>query len=370
MKILVTGADGFVGKNLIAQLANENFKDVVKFTHQNSASDLVKLTADVDFVFHLAGVNRPKTNDEFYKGNADLTQSLVAALEHNKNYVPIVLSSSIQARLNNDYGLSKKAAETVVFKYGEDHDTPVFVYQLKNLFGKWSRPNYNSAISTFAYNLAHDLPIKVNDSNAALELNYIDDVVAEFIYALKNNTAHREGKYSIVPITYSTTVGEIANKLTAFNNNRQSLIMPSLKNKLDRDLYGTYLSYLDEDNFSYNLKKNEDNRGWLAEFIKSEDNGQIFISTTKPGITRGNHWHNTKVEKFLVIQGQGLLQFRKIGTDKVIEYKVSGDTPEPVDIPVGYIHNIKNIGDDTMITLFWACEIFDSENPDTYYEEV
>lgn len=370
MKILVTGADGFVGKNLIAQLANEDFKDVVKFTHRNSVNELAELTADVDFVFHLAGVNRPKTNAEFYKGNADLTQSLIAALEQNKNYVPIVLSSSIQACLNNDYGLSKKAAEAVVFNYGEKHDVPVFVYQLKNLFGKWSRPNYNSVISTFAYNLTHELPIKINDPEAKLELNYIDDVVAEFIYALKNNNAHQDGKYSVVPVAYSTTVGEIADKLTAFKSNRQSLIMPSLKNKLDRDLYGTYLSYLDEDNFSYDLKKNEDNRGWLAEFIKSEDNGQIFISTTKPGITRGNHWHNTKVEKFLVVQGQGLLQFRKIGTDKVIEYKVSGDKPEPVDIPVGYIHNIKNIGDTMMITLFWACEIFDPENPDTYYEEV
>lgn len=370
MKILVTGADGFVGKNLIAQLANEDFKDVVKFTHRNSVNELAELTADVDFVFHLAGVNRPKTNAEFYKGNADLTQSLIAALEQNKNYVPIVLSSSIQACLNNDYGLSKKAAEAVVFNYGEKHDVPVFVYQLKNLFGKWSRPNYNSVISTFAYNLTHGLPIKINDPEAKLELNYIDDVVAEFIYALKNNNAHQDGKYSVVPVAYSTTVGEIADKLTAFKSNRQSLIMPSLKNKLDRDLYGTYLSYLDEDNFSYDLKKNEDNRGWLAEFIKSEDNGQIFISTTKPGITRGNHWHNTKVEKFLVVQGQGLLQFRKIGTDKVIEYKVSGDKPEPVDIPVGYIHNIKNIGDNMMITLFWACEIFDPENPDTYYEEV
>ena len=370
MKILVTGADGFVGKNLIAQLANEDFKDVVKFTHRNSVNELAELTVDVDFVFHLAGVNRPKTNAEFYKGNADLTQSLIAALEQNKNYVPIVLSSSIQACLNNDYGLSKKAAEAVVFNYGEKHDVPVFVYQLKNLFGKWSRPNYNSVISTFAYNLTHELPIKINDPEAKLELNYIDDVVAEFIYALKNNNAHQDGKYSVVPVAYSTTVGEIADKLTAFKSNRQSLIMPSLKNKLDRDLYGTYLSYLDEDNFSYDLKKNEDNRGWLAEFIKSEDNGQIFISTTKPGITRGNHWHNTKVEKFLVVQGQGLLQFRKIGTDKVIEYKVSGDKPEPVDIPVGYIHNIKNIGDNMMITLFWACEIFDPENPDTYYEEV
>lgn len=370
MKILVTGADGFVGKNLIAQLANEDFKDVVKFTHRNSVNELAELTADVDFVFHLAGVNRPKTNAEFYKGNADLTQSLIAALEQNKNYVPIVLSSSIQACLNNDYGLSKKAAEAVVFNYGEKHDVPVFVYQLKNLFGKWSRPNYNSVISTFAYNLTHELPIKINDPEAKLELNYIDDVVADFIYALKNNNAHQDGKYSVVPVAYSTTVGEIADKLTAFKNNRQSLIMPSLKNKLDRDLYGTYLSYLDEDNFSYDLNKNEDNRGWLAEFIKSEDNGQIFISTTKPGITRGNHWHNTKVEKFLVVQGQGLLQFRKIGTDKVIEYKVSGDKPEPVDIPVGYIHNIKNIGDNMMITLFWACEIFDPENPDTYYEEV
>lgn len=369
MKILVTGANGFLGTNLITQLKNEDFNDIVTFDHKDSATDLLKITADVDFVFHLAGVNRPKSSEEFYSGNSDLTRNLVSALEENQNYVPIVFSSSIQAELTNDYGISKKSAENSIFEYGEKNNIPVYVYQLKNLFGKWGRPNYNSVVATFAYNLSRNLPIQISDRDAKIDLNYIDDVVAEFIHNLKNTKKIRD-RYCTVPLKYTTTVGKLADKLISFKNNRSTLIMPSLKAKFDRDLYATYLSYLEVDNFSYPLKKNTDNRGWLAEFIKSEDSGQIFISTTKPGITRGNHWHNTKVEKFLVIKGTGLIQFRKVGSEDIIEYKVTGDNPEPVDIPAGYIHNIKNIGEDTMITLFWACEIFDPGNPDTYYEEV
>lgn len=371
MRILVTGAHGFIGRNLVAQLKNDGYQDIDTFTLDNSLDDLKKSLTKADFIFHLAGVNRPKDTAEFYAGNTDLTEQIIDLLEQSKHAVPILLSSSIQAALDNDYGKSKHGAELAVLDYGKQMDVPVYVYRLKNLFGKWCRPNYNSVTATFAYNISHELPIQVNDPTTKLDLCYIDDVVNSFIGTLKNGYSLAEGEqYCSVPTDYETTLGELAKKLQEFHDSRQSLIMPSLAEQFDRDLYATYLSYLAEDNFSYFLKKNEDNRGWLAEFIKSKELGQIFVSTTKPGITRGNHWHHTKVEKFLVVQGNGQIEFRQVGSHKVLKYQVSGDAPEVVDIPAGYVHNISNIGTTTMVTIFWACEIFDSEKPDTYYEGV
>ncbi|AOA02785.1 polysaccharide biosynthesis C-terminal domain-containing protein [Carnobacterium maltaromaticum] len=369
MKILVTGADGFVGKNLIAQLNNEGFMDIQKYTLKNSLNELEEFTKECDFVYHLAGVNRPKNDDEFYTGNTTFTEQLVELLENNNNSVPILLSSSIQASQNNVYGDSKKKSEEILAEYAARNNIEVMIYRLKNLFGKWSKPNYNSVVATFCYNISRNLPIQINDSNAEMSLCYIDDVIKEFIQALKSGPT-KNNDLCVVPKDYKIKVGELAEKIKKFNDNRKTLIMPSLKEQFDRDLYATFLSYLDDENFSYKLKKNTDNRGWLAEFIKSDDNGQIFISTTKPGITRGNHWHQTKVEKFLVMQGKALIKLRNINNTEVIKYEVLGENLEVVDIPAGYTHSITNIGNEDIITLFWACEIFDSNNPDTYFVEV
>lgn len=369
MNILVTGGNGFLGRNLIAQLNNEGFTNVTNYTLDHSATDLEKFAKDCDFVYHLAGVNRPKNDEEFYEGNTNLTEQLINALERNNKKVPVLITSSIQAELDNPYGDSKKKGEELVFDYGERNDIDVMVYRLKNLYGKWSKPNYNSVVATFCYNLSREIPIQINNPDVEITLSYVDDVVKEFIRAMKS-APQKNGEYCVVTDEVTLTLGELATKLQQFNENRQTLVMPSLKSRFDRNLYATYLSYLAEDNFSYKLKKNTDNRGWLAEFIKSEDNGQIFISTTKSGITRGNHWHNTKVEKFLVIQGQAVIKFRHIFSDEVIEYAVTGDNLEVVDIPAGYTHSITNTGSEDIITLFWACEIFDQDNPDTYFVEV
>lgn len=369
MQLLVTGSEGFLGKNLLAQLKNEGFNDIKTHNSSNTDKELESSVKSADFIFHLAGVNRTQNTDDFYKGNGTLTKEIVAILEKNNLKTPILLSSSIQAGLENDYGKSKKEAETTVFEYSNNTGTKVHVYRLKNLFGKWSKPNYNSVVATFCYNLSRNIPLQVNDPSAELDLCYVDDVIASFLSSLKDDSK-REGKYSIVKTSYQITLGKLSEKLQDFHDNRETLVMPSLKEQFDRDLYATYLSYLPENEFSYFLKKNTDDRGWLSEFIKSKDNGQIFISTTKPGITRGNHWHNTKVEKFLVIRGSGRLQFRNVNNDEIIEYFVDGEKPEVVDIPAGYTHNISNVGTNEMITLFWASEIFDQKKPDTYYEGV
>lgn len=369
MEILVTGSEGFIGKNLIAQLNNEGFNHIQTYTKNDTVEDLEKYLCSCDFIFHLAGVNRPKNEEEFYSGNTDVTQVLINLLEKNNRKVPILISSSIQAELDNAYGDSKKKSEQIVFDYGQNNQVDVMVYRLPNVFGKWGKPNYNSVVATFCYNISRDIPLTVNDPSSKIALCYIDDVVKEFVNALKNKP-NKEELYHSIPTVYDVTVGELVEKLTAFHANRSTLVMPSLKNHFDRDLYATYLSYLEEDDFSYHLKKNVDDRGWLAEFIKSEDNGQIFISVTKENITRGNHWHHTKVEKFLVIQGEGEIKFRELNGTNVHSYKVSGEELEVVDIPPGYTHSITNIGEKDLITLFWACEIFDQENPDTYYLEV
>ena len=369
MKILVTGAKGFVGKNLIAELKNKGYIDIYEFDQDTKKSLLDEYVRECEFVFHLAGVNRPKNEKEFMEGNFGFTYELLELLKKHNNKAPVLITSSIQAERDNPYGISKRAAEDLLFAYGKETGVKVLVYRLPNLFGKWCRPNYNSAVATFCHNIARNLDIQVNAPDAELTLCYIDDVLVEFVAALERKET-RAGKFCIVPVTYKITLGGLADKLYSFRKNRVTLIMPSLESNFDRALYGTFLSYLAEDNFSYKLKKNVDDRGWLAEFIKSESMGKIFISKTKPGITRGNHWHHTKVEKFLVIQGEAVIKFRKISSDEMIEYKVNGETPEVVDIPTGYAHSIVNIGEEDVITLFWASEIFNLDKPDTYYLEV
>ncbi|WP_372663114.1 capsular polysaccharide biosynthesis protein CapF [Cohnella sp.] len=369
MKILVTGANGFVGKNLIAELKNKGYSDILEFTRATDRALLNEFTQKCEFVFHLAGVNRPQDEREFMEGNFGFTSELLDLLKKHNNKAPVLITSSIQAEKDNPYGMSKKAGEDLLFQYSEETGVKSIVYRLPNLFGKWSKPNYNSVVATFCHNIARNLDVQINDASARIVLSYIDDVVAEFIRALEGKE-NRDGTFSYVSVTYNIKVGELADKLYSFRNNRETLIMPSLKSQLDKALYGTYLSFLEEDNFSYKLKKNVDNRGWLAEFIKSDNMGQIFISKTKPGITRGNHWHHTKVEKFLVIQGEAVIKFRKISSDEVLEYNVNGEIPEVVDIPVGYTHSITNFGKQDVITLFWASEVFDPTKPDTYFMEV
>ncbi len=370
MKILVTGANGFIGKNLIVQLKNLGYCDIYEYDMDTDQSMLAEYTKDCEFVFHLAGVNRPQNETEYMEGNFGFTSVLLENLKNNHNISPVLITSSIQAGLSNPYGVSKKAGEDLIFSYGEENKVKSLVYRLPNVFGKWCRPNYNSAVATFCNNIAKGLPITVTSREALLQLVYIDDVVAEFIAALNGKENRLDDGYCYIKRVYQITLGELTDKLYGFHENRKTLIMPSLQDDFDKALYGTYLSYLDEDDFGYLLDMKHDNRGWLAEFIKSESMGQIFISKTKPGITRGNHWHHTKVEKFLVIEGQGVIKFRKIDEDTMIEYPVSGNELRVLDIPVGYTHSIVNTGDTDLITLFWADEIFNSEKPDTFFLEV
>jgi len=367
-KVLVTGAEGFIGKNLRAHLQEIEDLEIFIYDIDNTEEQLIKYAKEADFIFHLAGVNRPKTTSEFDQGNHGLTAKLLAILKENKKRTPFLITSSTQALEDNPYGISKRKAEEEVFAYGKEAGASVYIYRLPNVFGKWSRPNYNSVVATFCYNIVRDLPITIHDPHTQLTLAYIDDVCREFISVLEGKV--QKNGICQIPVTYQITLQELADTLYDLSANRHSLVMPSLKDPLMRALYATYLSFLPDSGFGYELDQKRDERGWLAEFIKSEDFGQIFISKTKPGITRGNHWHHTKVEKFLVIQGEAIVSFRKVNGEKRIEYKVCGEEPKVLDIPAGYTHAITNIGDTDLITLFWASEIFDLNLPDTYYLEV
>ena len=381
MKILITGANGFVGKNLVSTLKNIkdgkdktrniDIEDIYSYDVDNTIEDLKKYTGDCDFVFHLAGINRPKDISEFYQGNATFTETLCSLLEEHDNKSPILISSSIQASRDNDYGKSKKEGEEYLLNHGKKMDSKVYIYRLANLFGKWCRPNYNSVTATWCYNVANGKDIQINDPNVELPLCYIDDVVNEFINALEGNpTASKNEIYEVIPVHY-IKLGELANIIKSFKESRGTLNVPNMKEgSLEKKLYSTYLSYLPKDKFSYPLKMNTDQRGSFTEFLKTEEYGQVSVNVSKPGITKGQHWHHSKNEKFLVVSGKGLIQFRDIYSDEIIEYYVSGDKLEVIDIPTGYTHNIINIGESDMVTIMWANEKFDPEHPDTYYEEV
>jgi len=369
MKILVTGSKGFIGKNLIAELKNRGYEDIFEFNRDTDKSLLNKYTKECDFVFHLAGVNRPKNEEEFMKGNFGFTFELLELLKKHNNKAPILITSSIQAERDNPYGRSKRAGEYLVFTYGKNTGAKVLVYRLPNVFGKWCRPNYNSAIATFCHNIAHDLPITMNDPSVVMNLVYIDDVVEEFIRALNGNE-NRAGDFCEIPIVHTITLGEIVDLIYSFKRSREERSIPNMSDEFTKKLYSTYLSYLPKDKFSYELKMNVDNRGSFTEFIKTLHRGQVSVNISKPGITKGNHWHHTKNEKFLVVSGEGVIRFRKIDSDEIIEYYVSGDKLEVVDIPPGYTHNIENLGDTDMVTIMWANEPFDPDKPDTYYLEV
>jgi len=369
MKILVTGAKGFVGKNLIAELKNRGYSQIFEYDQDTDKELLDTYTGECDFVFHLAGVNRPKDEGDFDLGNRGFTSEVLAHLQKYRNICPIVVSSSTQAERDNPYGISKKACEEQVFAYSEKTGAKVMVYRLPNLFGKWCRPNYNSVVATFCHNIARYLEINVNDPNAELTLCYIDDLVNEFIKAIEGNPTQND-TYCYVPTTHNIRVGELAELITSFRGSRVNLSIPNMHEELTKKLYSTYLSYLPLENFSYNLKMNCDNRGSFTEFIRTPERGQVSVNVSKPGITKGNHWHHTKNEKFMVVSGKGLIRFRKIDTDEVIEYAVQGDKLQVIDIPPGYTHSIINVGDSDLVTIMWANECFNPDKPDTYYLEV
>lgn len=369
MKILVTGANGFIGRNLVAELMSGKNLNVLEYSRDLDPLLLEQYCEEADFVYHLAGVNRPKEQSEFLEGNLELTKLLLKTLKKYDNTCPILLTSSSQASLDNPYGVSKKAAEDELFRYCEDTGAKGFVYRLTNVFGKWSRPNYNSAVSTFCHNIARDLPITVSDRNITMNLVYIDDVVQEFINALQGKE-DRIGAFCEVPVVYTRTLGEIVDLIYSFKQSRDNRSIPDMSDLFVKKLYSTYLSFLPSDQFSYPLKMNVDPRGSFTEFIKTPDRGQVSVNISKTGITKGNHWHHTKNEKFLVVSGTGVIRFRKFGSDEIIEYYVSGDKLEVVDIPTGYTHNIENLGDTDMVTVMWANEYFDPDRPDTYISEV
>ena len=399
MKILVTGAKGFVGKNLCAALKNvRDGKDktrgigadieIFEYDIDTEKSLLDTYCKEVDFVFNLAGVNRPQNQEEFMAGNFGFASTLLDTLKKHNNTCPVMLSSSLQATLigryaEGDYGKSKKAGEDLFFKYSEETGARVFVYRFPNLFGKWCRPNYNSAVATFCNNIANDLPIQVNDRAIELTLLYIDDLVDE-MFAILRGMPHRcefdglsevqkaDGKFCCCPITHKVTLGEIVDLLNQFKNQSATLLMPEIPyNSFAKKLYSTYLSYLPKEKVSFPLKMNVDPRGSFTELIKTEKCGQISVNISKPGITKGQHWHNTKWEFFIVVSGKGLIQQRKFDSDEVLNFEVSGEKIEAVHMLPGYTHNIINLSDtEDLVTVMWANEQFDPDRPDTFYLEV
>lgn len=371
MKILVTGAKGFIGRNLIEQLRFLQAGEILEFDKNTEETLLEKYCQNCDFVYHLAGINRPERQEEFLQGNFGFTSKLLDLLKKYNNACPIMLSSSIQAKLDNPYGISKRAGEELLKEYGKATGARILVYRFPNVFGKWCRPNYNSVVATFCHNITHGLPIKVNGRETKVNLVYIDDVIAELAHVLDGKeTLSEDGYCSISPI-YEVTLGEIVDLLESFRESRKNLQIPDMtEGSFSKKLYSTYLSYLPEEAFKYPLKMNFDNRGSFTEILRTADRGQFSVNISKPGIEKGNHWHNTKNEKFVVVSGSALIQFRKPDSTEIISYHVSGDKIEVVDIPVGYTHNIINEGDTDLVTFMWCNECYDPERPDTYYLRV
>ena len=411
MKVLVTGAAGFVGRNLVENLRNIrdgknrnrpalSITEIYEYTRESTPENLERYCTDCDFVFHLAGVNRPKDPAEFREGNFGFASQLLDALKKQGNRCPVMLSSSLQATLagrfgTSEYGLSKKAGEELFFGYAAETGAEVLVYRFPNLVGKWVRPNYNSAVGTFCHNIAHDLPIMVNDPSVELELLFIDDLVEEMFDALEGHPHRAEypaageeiegitydgltpracenGRYCYAPVTHRATLGRIVELLNLFHDQPNNLVMPAIPNgSFEKKLYSMYLSYLPKEKVAFDLKMNCDERGSFTELLKTTDHGQFSVNISKPGITKGQHWHNSKWEFFIVVSGHGLIQERKIGTDEVIEFEVSGDRIQAVHMLPGYTHNIINLSDtENLVTLMWANEIFDPQHPDTFFEKV
>lgn len=382
MKILVTGAKGFVGRNLVSQLHNiqsgkaKNYaiggEDLTIFEYDinSDPAELDIYCKQADFVFNLAGVNRPKDQAEFMKGNFGFASTLLGTLKKQGNKCPVMISSSTQAALDNPYGESKRAGEQLLFEYSKETGAKVLIYRFPNVFGKWCRPNYNSAVATFCNNIAHDLPIQVNDASVVMNLVYVDDVVDELIGALSGNE-HRKEDYCEVPIVHTITLGAIVDLIHSFKEMPTNLNVPDLSDAFTKKLYSTYLSYLPKEKFCYPLKMNVDERGSFTEIIRTIDRGQFSVNISKPGITKGQHWHHTKNEKFVVVSGHGLIQLRKIGTEEVFNFEVSGEKIEVVEMIPGYTHNIINLSEtEDLVTFMWCNECFNPNKPDTYFEKV
>lgn len=383
MKILVTGAKGFIGKNLIATLHNiatgkdrsyglDTNMELFEYDVDTDKVLLDTYCKEADFVYHLAGVNRPQDTKEFMEGNFGFTSELLETLKKHNNSCPIMLSSSIQAALANPYGESKKAGEDLLFAYGKEVGAEVYIYRFPNVFGKWCRPNYNSAVATFCNNIARDLPITVNDPSVDMTLVYIDDVVRELIGILQGTANRKQDGYCYVPVEHKIKLGEIVDLLYKFAEQPQSLVIPEIPdNSFAKKLYATYLSYLPKEKVAFPLKMNDDDRGSFTELLKTEKCGQVSINISKPGITKGQHWHHTKWEFFMVVSGHGLIQQRRIDSDEVLNFEVSGEKIEAVHMLPGYTHNIINLSDtDDLVTVMWANEQFDASRPDTYFEPV
>ena len=399
MNILVTGAGGFVGKNLVCNLANIRdgknrtrpklkIDEIMEYDLENTPQELDAFCARADFVFNLAGVNRPKDPEEFRRGNFGFASTLLDTLKKHSNTCPVMLSSSIQATLSgrfgtSEYGLSKKEGEELFFAYGEETGAKVLVYRFPNLVGKWVRPNYNSAVGTFCHNIANDLPITVNDPRVELEMLFIDDLVEELFDALEGHEHHCEfdgvetvlredGRYCAAPVTHKATLGYIVECLHSFHDQPKTLMMPGIPSgSFEKKLYSMYLSYLPKEKAIFDLKMNTDDRGSFTELMKTADHGQFSVNISKPGVTKGQHWHNSKWEFFIVVAGHGLIQQRKIGTEEVLNFEVSGETIQAVHMLPGYTHNIINLSDtENLVTVMWANEPFDPNRPDTFFEPV
>jgi len=365
MRVLITGADGFIGKNLLLHFREMNTIECVSFTRSNSIDDLPELLREVDWIFHLAGINRPKTTDEFSMGNVGLTELLCSAIKALGRAIPVVLTSSIQADLDNDYGISKRAAEEALLTLQKATGNPVFIYRLPNVFGKLARPNYNSVVATFCYNITRGLPIQINDPSAVIPLVYIDDVVESF-KKLSIEENNKQGGFVEVSPMYSITVGELADQLYRFKATRDNLVTESVGKGLIRALYSTYVSYLPPESFSYAVKQHGDERGVFVEMLKTKDSGQFSFFTAHPGVTRGVHYHHSKTEKFLVIKGEARFSFRHMVTGEFHELYTSGDVSQIVETVPGWTHDVTNVGDEELICMLWANEIFDREKPDTF----
>lgn len=362
MKIVVTGANGFIGKNLCAFLKENNENSIIEIDRETPIDKISQYLSEADFVYHLAGINRPSNDSEFNQGNTDFTHFICDELSKRNVPVPVMFSSSIQAEQNNPYGLSKVAAEDIIINYGNTSNSPYYIYRFTNVFGKWCKPNYNSFVATFCYNIINNIDININNPDASVNLIYIDDICHQLISLLESNST--SGYHSITPV-YSTTVGEVANLLTSFRDSRTNLVIDDVGNGFIRALYSTYISYFSPSQFSYRIPSYEDSRGLFCEILKTQKSGQFSFLTAHPGITRGGHYHHSKNEKFLVIQGKAHFKFKNIVTNESYDLYTNSDVLEVVDTIPGWSHDITNIGDTDLIVVLWANEIFDRDNPDT-----